>query len=1083
MVAGKSPEPLPPGWIEHVQVKNGRTIKYYTNGENGKKIYSRKAVINLVKAGDVNHGQNQGINNGETQSQGIGNGDGQNQGINNGDVPNQGTPKPENRRSKRSTTSPSPSSKLASKTDQSSDWLPPGWTVELKTRSTGLNNGSTYKCYVSPSGRKLYSKTQVSQFLNSAANINTPISNENKNNIEESSSNLEVPQNQTPKENQTRASRKRKSGMDKQTPTTVSPTVAAQDISADGLPAGWIKELRERACPSGIIRKDPYYIDPVSGYEFRSKRDVMRYLETGDIKKCVIKPKKRDESTPKDIHHNIEESSSKLEVSQNHKSVEDNSHISKRRKSVVDKSPAKIVSPVAVQNDSTGELPPGWIKEYKTRRLAHGIRKDPYYTDPVSGYVFRSKKDAFRYIETGDISKCAMKPTKRELGATSTDISYNTGKPSPKLKVSKNKKSMKVKRHVAKKQKSGIGKRPAKVVSNAEVQTGSVDGLPEGWSRELRPRRCGTKSDPYYIDPVSGFEFRSKRDALRYLETGDIAKCIMKPTKREPGSAFNDKPLNIEESASKLEEPQNNTSGEDLSNISKKRQSHPTKIAVQNSVDGLPAGWIKEIRTRTHASGGMREDPFYIDPVSGYVFRSKKDALRYLETGDIGKCVMKPSKRVPGSTVNDISTPDTDTKKEESGSWTRRQLFAGEELKGKEGADPTDAAPTQAEGSNKRRRSITQDFLNASPEAEVNTVKTPRRRASKGSRAKPTPNALNGDASAPQSMTKTRQPRKTKAPSASVPGRTSKRLAQNKQEVETNLGLNDEGALQAGIVNSSGIEVNTSISPPSSDPAPKVVANTGFVEQAFQSAIPNSGGIDINTSWGPNDPVQKVVADLGLGEEILQGSVMNTSGIDVNTSLAPTPSNPAPKVPQYFDANKPTTEVYHDCLGDEPLFPAENRGIPGKQVVGPHDDDVDMNLPLPVPNPPQPQYRSGECWSDPCLDFALKTLTGGMSAENPQDHPRGAPQHQQHQQQQQQFDPPYTQGDRCFKLPVFDSSRLHPNDPSPHSGSLDKQVSAGSQSPMNSPLLPPGFGIPTYSSMGSQQSGLDARKDYHPPNL
>lgn len=65
-----------------------------------------------MKAGDVNHGQNQGINNGETQSQGIGNGDGQNQGINNGDVPNQGTPKPENRRSKRSTTSPSPSSKV-----------------------------------------------------------------------------------------------------------------------------------------------------------------------------------------------------------------------------------------------------------------------------------------------------------------------------------------------------------------------------------------------------------------------------------------------------------------------------------------------------------------------------------------------------------------------------------------------------------------------------------------------------------------------------------------------------------------------------------------------------------------------------------------------------------------------------------------------------------------------------------------------------------------------------------------------------------------------------------------------------------
>lgn len=36
---------------------------------------------------------------------------------------------------------------------------------------------------------------------------------------------------------------------------------------------------------------------------------------------------------------------------------------------------------------------------------------------------------------------------------------------------------------------------------------------------------------------------------------------------------------------------------------------------------------------------------FYIDPVSGYVFRSKKDVMRYLESGDIGKCAFKPSRR------------------------------------------------------------------------------------------------------------------------------------------------------------------------------------------------------------------------------------------------------------------------------------------------------------------------------------------------------------------------------------------------------------------------------------------------------
>jgi len=36
---------------------------------------------------------------------------------------------------------------------------------------------------------------------------------------------------------------------------------------------------------------------------------------------------------------------------------------------------------------------------------------------------------------------------------------------------------------------------------------------------------------------------------------------------------------------------------------------------------------------------------FYIDPVSGYVFRSKKDVLRYLESGDVRSCAFKPSRR------------------------------------------------------------------------------------------------------------------------------------------------------------------------------------------------------------------------------------------------------------------------------------------------------------------------------------------------------------------------------------------------------------------------------------------------------
>lgn len=35
-----------------------------------------------------------------------------------------------------------------------------------------------------------------------------------------------------------------------------------------------------------------------------------------------------------------------------------------------------------------------------------------YYTDPRSGYVFRSKQDVLRYLESGEISRHAFKPKK-----------------------------------------------------------------------------------------------------------------------------------------------------------------------------------------------------------------------------------------------------------------------------------------------------------------------------------------------------------------------------------------------------------------------------------------------------------------------------------------------------------------------------------------------------------------------------------------------------------------------------------------------------------------------------------------------
>ncbi|KAL6536429.1 hypothetical protein OROGR_013001 [Orobanche gracilis] len=69
---------------------------------------------------------------------------------------------------------------------------------------------------------------------------------------------------------------------------------------------------------------------------------------------------------------------------------------------------------VLTESSAADELPPGWIKEIITSKSGSKIRKDPYYTDPVSGYVFRSKLDALRYLETNDIRSCAIRPKKRK---------------------------------------------------------------------------------------------------------------------------------------------------------------------------------------------------------------------------------------------------------------------------------------------------------------------------------------------------------------------------------------------------------------------------------------------------------------------------------------------------------------------------------------------------------------------------------------------------------------------------------------------------------------------------------------------
>ncbi|KAF5938633.1 hypothetical protein HYC85_022892 [Camellia sinensis] len=220
MVAGKSMDCLPPGWTEHVEIKNGRKLKYYSNMETGKKFYSKQEIIRYLETGNPCRGQLQQKS------------------------------KHNNRCSK---SKPMPNLKSTMVTDleiEDADGYICMLYLQLPMRSGIV-------CYIDPlTGSKFYSKPEVSEYLRTAKR-NSRTSQQKK---------MEI----GPVNNRSNSD----SSSDIQ--------VVIERVAPDGLPPGWIKEIKIEKKGNGI-RKDSYYTDPVSGYAFLSVKDALRYLETGDL--------------------------------------------------------------------------------------------------------------------------------------------------------------------------------------------------------------------------------------------------------------------------------------------------------------------------------------------------------------------------------------------------------------------------------------------------------------------------------------------------------------------------------------------------------------------------------------------------------------------------------------------------------------------------------------------------------------------------------------------------------------------------------------------------------------------------------
>ncbi|GMH09415.1 hypothetical protein Nepgr_011256 [Nepenthes gracilis] len=363
----------------------------------------------------------------------------------------------------------------------STTWPPPGWKAAVEVK-----NGRKTKYYINvKSGQKLYSKTEVISCLKSVS-----ISSE---------------KSQTTNQLSKISSGKKDSQI-------------VQDANKfpEWLPDGWTMEWKIRN--SGSRKGTTYkcYMDPSTGSKFYSKPEVSRYLKSTQHSASLTGSKKTGISMHAFSNGSVDPLSDKrpastLKVSQSPKAHKGKNHLSKKKK-------------VVIERTVDEGLPPGWIKEIRIKGTGNQRRKDTFYTNLATGHVFCSRVAVRRYLETGVLSRYGFK---RMDGGTSEGtaeckISGSIDPLSDKRSASKPEVTQDQKIH---EQNNHLSEK-SKVVVERTVD----EVLPPGWIKETRIRGTGPqcRRDSIYINPATGYVFRSRVGVLRYLETGVLSRHAYK---------------------------------------------------------------------------------------------------------------------------------------------------------------------------------------------------------------------------------------------------------------------------------------------------------------------------------------------------------------------------------------------------------------------------------------------------------------------------------------------------------------------------------------------------------------------------
>ncbi|EFH42162.1 hypothetical protein ARALYDRAFT_495292 [Arabidopsis lyrata subsp. lyrata] len=312
---------------------------------------------------------------------------------------------------------------------------------------------------------------------------------------------------------------------------------------------------------------------------------------------------------------------------------------------------------VIVEKSAAQGLPEGWIKKLEiTSRSGRKNRRDPFFIDPKSEYIFQSFKDASRYVETGNVGHYARKLKESDIedddsgnGKTDLRLEYVEKKSADDLLE----KEKKIDIHIRRSKRRNL--------SSSDEHSKNYK-MNSDWSIVTSP--VLQAKDPIEKQPIAKRVTRSQTKASTNEEVVDIkrknlsssnAKSEKDSVKSRLSSARSQEPK--KESVMKEEEEQDSTEKQ-LTRSKAKVKKNELSISVARRTSKRLAGIelepTPELKTRTKVQRIVPPDD---EPTPDLKTRTK--VQRVVPPDDQPKRILPPDDGIAGKCnqpVNPVAT-------------------------------------------------------------------------------------------------------------------------------------------------------------------------------------------------------------------------------------------------------------------------------------------------------------------------------------------------------------------------------------------------------------------------------------------